>query len=295
MRQGTPAQYITQPSPQVGMVAATPQMMHAGMMQGIQGPMPNGVPRQLNPQQLAELHRRQVLAQQQATQQSAMQQQMINGTPQMSPAQVAHLQAQHHAQADRQAAMQRQAAQQQQQHPMQQGTPQSQHMSPNPNQGQKAYNQSVAEHVKAQMQNLQQGQSHGSPASNHMTPNPQTAQLTQAQQQQMMLRAAHAAQAQAQAQSQGQMMGGGTPQPQQRAAMNPQLQQYYQNALTAYQQRFMTQAAAKYGGNVAMLQPADMQAINQQAKTSAQAAVHKKRQEMNMNQMQFQQAQMRQQ
>ncbi|KAK7898037.1 hypothetical protein LTR67_004669 [Exophiala xenobiotica] len=281
MRQGTPAQHMSQASPHSSMVAPTPQMMSAGMMQG---QMPNGVPRQPNPQQLAEMQRRHAMQQQAAAQQAAMQQQMMNGTPQMAQAQMAHMQAQHHAQMDRQAAMQRQQAQQQ---AMQQGTPQSQHMSPAPAQSQKAYNQSVAEHVKAQMQSLQSGQGSASPAPNQMTPQQQAAQLAHAQQQQRMM----AAQA-AQAQAQGQMMGG-VPHPQQRQQMNPQLQQLYQTTLNAYTQRFLGQAAAKYGGNTNMLQPGELQQVQNQAKQAAMAAVRKR--QADMNQIQIQQAQMRQQ
>ncbi|EXJ90119.1 hypothetical protein A1O3_03188 [Capronia epimyces CBS 606.96] len=282
MRQGTPAQQITQASPHGSTVAPTPQMMPAGMMQGMQGQAPNGVPRQLNPQQLAEMQRRQAL------QQQAMQQQMANGTPQMSHAQIAHIQAQQQAQAERQAAIQRQQAQQhhqQQQQAMQQGTPQSQHMSPDPAQSQIAYKQSVAEHVKAQIQSLQQqNQGHSSPAPNHMTPQQQVSQLAHVQQQQRMM----AAQAQ-----QAQMMGGSVPHPQQRPQANPALQQLYQSTLAAYQQRFLGQAAAKYGGNTSMLQPAEVQQVQQQAKTAAMQAV--RRRQVEMNNMSIQQAQMRQQ
>ncbi|KAI1610105.1 transcription factor SPT20 [Exophiala viscosa] len=286
MRQGTPAQHITQASPHSNMTAPTPQMMPSGMMQGMPGQMPNGVQRQPNPQQLAEMQRRHAMQQQAAAQQAAMQQQMMNGmngTPQMAQAQMAHMQAQHHAQMDRQAALQRQA-QQQAAMQQQQGTPGSQHMSPNPSsQSQKAYNQSVAEQMKAQMQSLQQSQTQGSPAPNQMTPQQQAAQLAHAQQQQRMMGA--------QAQAQNQMMGG-VPHPQQRPQMNPQLQQVYQNTLNAYTQRFLSQAAAKYGGNTNMLQPNEMQQVQTQAKTAAMNAVRKRQAEM--NQLQVQQAQMRQ-
>ncbi|OQU98814.1 hypothetical protein CLAIMM_04542 [Cladophialophora immunda] len=295
MRQNTPAQPVTHGSPH----GATPQMVAAGMMPGMPAQMPNGVPRQMNPGQLAEMQRRHALQQQAAAQaqQVAMHQQMVNGTPQMSPAQVAHMQAQHHAQVDRQAAMARQAAQQQQQQQQQamqqqqqqqqQGTPQSAHMSPNPAQSQKAYNQSVAEHVKAQMQSLQQAQNHGSPAPNQMTPQQQATQLAHAQQQQRMMQAA-------QAQAQGQMMGQGAPHPQQRPQVDPQLKQLFQQTLQSYTQRFAQQAAQKYGGNVQMLQPQEMQQVQVQAHRYAQAAIQKR--QAAMNQMaQMQQAQARQQ
>ncbi|KAH0828211.1 hypothetical protein AYO21_03770 [Fonsecaea monophora] len=290
MRQNTPAQPVPHGSPH----GATPQMVAAGMMPGMQGQMPNGVPRQMNPQQLAEMQRRHNMQQQAAAQaqQAAMQHQMVNGTPQMSPAQVAHMQAQHHAQVDRQAALARQAAQQQQQQQQamqqqQQGTPQSAHMSPNPAQSQKAYNQSVAEHVKAQMQSLQQAQTHGSPAPNHMTPQQQAAQLAHAQQQQRMMQAA-------QAQAQGQMMGTGVPHPQQRPQVDPQLKQLFQQTLQSYTQRFAQQAAQKYGGNVQMLQPQEMHHVQVQAQRFAHAAIQKR--QAAMNQMaQMQQAQVRQQ
>ncbi|KAL6252721.1 hypothetical protein RBB50_000440 [Rhinocladiella similis] len=281
IRQGTPAQHISQASPHSSMAAPTPQMMPNGMIQGMQGQMPNGVQRQPNPQQLAEMQRRHAMQQQAAAQQAAMHQQMINGTPQMAQAQMAHMQAQHHAQMDRQAAMQRQQAQQQ---AMQQGTPQSQHMSPVPAQNQKAYNQAVVDHVKAQMQSLQQPQSQGSPGQNHqMTPQQQAAQMAQAQQQQRMMAA----------QAQNQMMGGNGP-PQQRPQINPQLQQLYQTTLNAYTQRFLSQAASKYGGNTNMLQPAELQQVQAQAKQAAMTAVRKRQAEMSQMQ-QLQQAQMRQQ
>ncbi|EXJ94914.1 hypothetical protein A1O1_00032 [Capronia coronata CBS 617.96] len=283
LRQGTPAQQITQPSPHGSTMAPTPQMMPAGMMQGVQGQLPNGISRQMNPQQLADLQRRQAMQQQ-----AAMQQQMANGTPQMSHAQMAQMQAHQQAHAERQAAMQRQQAQQaqqaqqQQQQAMQQGTPQSQHMSPNPAQSQMAYKQSVAEHVKAQMQSLQHhNQGHSSPAPNHMTPQQQASQLAHAQQQQRMV----AAQAQ-----QAQMMGGGAPSQQQRPQINPALQQLYQSTLSAYQQRFLGQAAAKYGGNTNMLQPSELQQVTTQAKSAAIQAVRRRQAEMSI-----QQAQMRQQ
>src|SRR5262249_23959856 len=143
--------------------------------------------------------------------------------------------------------------------------------------------QSIREQMQAQMQSLQQAQNHGSPAPNHLTPQQQATQLAQAQQRMM---AAQAAQAQAQAQ---QMMGAGLPLPQQRGQLTPQLQQLYQNTFSAYMQRFISQAAAKYGGNATMLQPHEMQQVQTQAKNAAAAQVRK-----HQNQMQ-QQAQMRQQ
>ncbi|KAJ9616823.1 hypothetical protein H2200_000542 [Cladophialophora chaetospira] len=299
MRQNTPAQSVSHASPH----GAT-QQMPAGMMPGMQAQMPNGVPRQMNPQQMAELQRRHAL-QQQAAQQAAMQNGMVNGTPQMSPAQVAQLQAhqQAQAQANREAAMR-----QQQQHAMQsqQGTPQIAQMSPVPNPNQKAYNQQLAETMKAQMQNVGQGQNHMSPAPNHMTPQQQQAQLVhaQAQQQQRMMQAAHAAQQAQAAQAQGQMMGQGVPQPRPRAQMDPETQQQFQRTFQAYQQRLAATAAAKYGGNPQMLQPQEIQQIKLQANQLAQQAMQKQRhgamntqmqQAMQMQQLQARQQQMAQQ
>ncbi|OCT50254.1 transcription factor SPT20 [Cladophialophora carrionii] len=266
MRQNTPAQPVTHASPH----GVTPQMMPAGMMPGMQAQMPNGVHRQqLNPQQMAELQRRHALQQQQqAAQQAAMQNGMVNGTPQISPAQMAQMQAQQaQAQANREAAIRQQ--QQQQAMQSQQGTPQTTHMSPNPNQNQKAYNQQVAEAMKAQMQSLQQGQTHGSPAPNHMTPQQQQAQMVHAQQQQQ----------QRMMQAQGQMMGQGMPHPQQRVPMDSDAQrQQYQRFFQAYQQRFAAAAAVKYGGNPQMLQPQEVQQIKAQAQQMAAQQMHKQRQ-----------------
>ena len=272
MRQNTPAQPVTHASPHV----ATPQMMPAGMMPGVQGQMPNGVHRQLNPQQIAQMQQQRHAMQQHAAaqaQQAAMQQQMANGTPQMAQAQVAHMQAQQHA--ERQAAIARQQAIQQQQQQQQQGTPQSNHMSPNPTQGHKMYNQAMAESMKAQMaRGLQQEQNQGSPAPNQMTPQLQQAQVQHAQQQQQqrMMQAA---------QAQGQMMGQGAPQPQQRQ-MDPATQQFLENTYQTSHVRFAQQAAAKYGGNTQMLQPQEVQHIKVQAQRYAQAALQKHK---TMNQM----------
>ena len=287
IRQNTPAQSITHPSPH----GATPQMMPTGMMPGMQGQMPNGVQRQLNPQQVAEMQRRAAF-QQHAAQQAAMQNGMVNGTPQLTAAQVAHLQAQQQqAQLNREAALRQQAMQ------SQQGTPQPSHMSPNPNQNQKAYNASVAEAMKAQMQSLQQGQNHASPTPNQMTPQQQHAQMSQAhaaQQQRIM----QAAAAQAQAQAQGQMMGQGQQHPQQqRIPIDPETQRQFQHTFSAYQQRLATQAAAKYGGNMQLLQPQEIQQIKIQAQRYATQAIQKQRQmggQMAVQQ-QMQQIQVRQQ
>jgi transcription factor SPT20 len=268
MRQNTPAQSVSHASPH----GVTPQMMPAGMIPGMQAQMPNGVHRQqLNPQQMAELQRRHALQQQQqqqAAQQAAMQNGMVNGTPQISPAQMAQMQAQQvQAQANREAAIRQQ--QQQQAMQSQQGTPQTAHMSPNPSQNQKAYNQQVAEAMKAQMQSLQQGQNHGSPAPNHMTPQQQQAQMVHAQQQQQ----------QRMMQAQGQMMGQGMQHPQQRVQMDSDAQrQQYQRFFQAYQQRFAAAAAAKYGGNPQMLQAHEVQQIKAQAQQMATQQMHKQRQ-----------------
>jgi len=311
LRQGTPSQHMTQASPHGSMAAPTPQMMQAAMMQG---QMVNGGSQPMNPQQVAQMQRRHHAMQQQAAMSQAG---LVNGTPQMAQAQMAHLQAQHHAQVDRQAAIQRQQAQQaqqqreQQQQAMQQGTPQSQHMSPAP-QTTKAYNASLAESMKAQMQNLQQGQVNASPAQNHMTPQQQAAQaqmahVQQQQQQQRMMAA----------QAQGQMMAAGMQQQQQQqqqqrpSGLGPYLQQVYNSTLQAYQARFMTQAAAKYQGNTNMLQPNEIHQISLQARQAAVAAVRKQQaaqaqaaqaaqagqnpaqqNAMNMNAMQMQQAQL---
>lgn len=295
IRQGTPSQHMAQASPHGSMAAPTPQMMQAAIMQG---QMANGVSQAMNPQQLAQMQRRHMQAQA-----AAQQQAMVNGTPQMAQAQMAHLQAQHHAQADRQAAMQRQQAQQQQQ-AMQQGTPQSQHMSPAP-QAQKAYNQSLAESMKAQMQSIQQTQTHSSPAPNQMTPQQQAVQMAHAHQQQQQRMMA--------AQAQGQMMAAGMQpqqqqqQQQQRSSLPPYLQQVYNSTLNAYQTRFMQQAAAKYQGNTSMLQQNEIHQIGLQARQAAIAAVRKHQanaqnpgqqnamQNNMQNAMQMQQAQLRQQ
>lgn len=301
LRQGTPSQHMTQASPHGSMAAPTPQAMQAAMMQN---QMVNGGSQPMNPQQVAQMQRRHHAMQQQAAMSQAG---MVNGTPQMAQAQMAHLQAQHHAQVDRQAAIQRQQAQQQQQQreqqqqAMQQGTPQSQHMSPAP-QTTKAYNQSLAESMKAQMQNLQQGQVNASPAPNHMTPQQQAVQMAHVQQQQQQQRMMAA-------QAQGQMMAAGMQQQQQqqRPSLGPYLQQVYNSTLQAYQARFMTQAAAKYQGNTNMLQPNEIHQISLQARQAAIAAVRKQQAAQaaqnpaqqnamqNMNAMQMQQAQLRQQ
>jgi transcription factor SPT20 len=277
LRQGTPSQAGTHASPH----GATPQMMPAGMMPGLQSQMPNGMHRQLNPQQMAELQRRQAMQQQ--AQQAAMQQGMMNGAPQVSAAQVAQMQAQQaQAQANREAAIRQQRQQQAMQ--SQQGTPQTQHMSPNPNQNQKMYNQSVAEAMKAQLQNIQQGQAQGSPAPTHMTPQQQQAQIAhmQAAQQQRMMQ-------QAQAQAQGQMMGQGMPNPQQqqpeRVPMDPNTQRLFQQAFQQYHARFAAQAAAKYGGNQQMLQPQDLHQIKLTAQKYATQHVQKQRQQQMGGQM----------
>ena len=276
MRQNTPAQSVSHASP----IGTTPQMMHAGMMTGMQGQIPNGVHRPVNHQQAAEMQRRAAFQQHQAqqAQQAAMQQAITNGTPQMSQAQLVQFQAQH-AQAQANAMRQQQAMQTQQE------TPQITHMSPNPNQNTKSYNQSVAEAMKAQMQNIQQqGQSHSSPAPNHMTPQQQHAQLNAAQvaqaaQQQRMMAAVQAQQAQAQ----GQMVGQGLPQPQpqQRPQMDPQTQQQFQHTYNAYQQRLAQQAAVKYGGNISALQPQEVHTIKMQAQRYATTAIQKQRQMAN--------------
>jgi len=264
MRQPTPAQPMAQTSPHGSMVALTPQMTTAMMP----GQMPNGISgirQPLNAQQAAELHRRQIM------QQQVLQQQMVNGTPQMSPAQIAQFQAHQAAQADRQAAIQRHQAQQQAAM-QQQGTPRVQHMSPSPAQSQNAYKQQIAEQMKAQMQ---QNQAHNSPAPHHLTPQQQAAQQRMMQQQQAQ-------------------MAGGIPHPQQqRPPGNPVLQQFYQTTLNAYTQRFLNQASAKYGGNAGMLQPQEMEQVQHQAKAAAIQAMRKRQAEM--NQAQMQQAQMRQQ
>lgn len=277
MRQNTPAQSVSHASPH----GVTPQMPN-GMMPGIQAQMPNGAHR-FTPQQLAELQRRQNLQQQQqAAQQAAMQNGMLNGTPQMTPAQVAQMQHQHaqaqaqaQAQATREAVMRQQQQQQQQAMQSQQGTPQTVHMSPNPNHGTQkaAYNQQLAEAMKAQMQGQglqQQGQNHASPALNHATPQQQQAQLAhvQAQQQQRMMQAA---------QAQGQMVGQGAPHPQQRVQMDPETQRQFQRTFQAYQQRLAASAAARYGGNPQMLQPQEIQQIKMQAQQLAQQSMQKQR------------------
>ena len=282
MRHNTPAQSVSHASPH----GATPQMP-AGMMPGIQAQMPNGMHRQQpNPQQLAEMQRRHAL-QQHAAQQAAMQNGMPNSTPQMSPAQVAQIQAHQQAQAHAQAQANREAAmRQQQQNAMQsqQGTPQTVHMSPIPNQNQKVYQQQVMEAMKAQMQGQglqQQGQNHASPAPNHITPQQQQAQLVhaQAQQQQRMMQAA---------QAQGQMMVQGAPHPQQqqqqqqqqRAQLDPETQRQFSRTFAAYQQRLAAAAAAKYGGNPQMLQPQEVQQIKMQAQQLTQQAMQKQRAQM---------------
>ena len=279
IRQGTPAQHMTQASPHGSMMAPTPQMAQAAAMQN---QMANGMHPQMTQQQMAEFQRRQQM-QQQA---QLRQQQMANGTtPQMGQAQMAHMQAQQHAQ--QQAAMQRahqqQQAQQQAMQQQQQGTPQSVAQSPANNQA--SYNKGVAESMKAQMQALQQGQTQGSPAPNNMTPANQSAQLAHQHQQRMMQ----------QAQQQNQMMAMQNPQqqPQQgqpQMRMTPQMQQLFNNHVNGWTSRLMTQHAAKYGGNTAMLNQQELQQIQAQARGHAMNDM-KKRQMAQQAQLRQQQQQ----
>ena len=271
MRQGTPSQNMNAGSPQGSMTVPTPQMGHAGMMNGSQ--MPNGMAtaRQPNAAQLAEMQRRAHL-QQQAAQMGS---QMPNGTPQMNQAQMAHIQAQQHANIDRQNALRAQHLQHQHQLNQQQGgTPHAQ-QGQSPAQSTASYKQQVAEQMKAQMQNLSQGghpqhQPSPTPNPNHMTPQVQAAQMAQLQQATMMR------QAQQQA-----AMSNSQQQQQQPRALPPALRQYQQ---TAYQQFKMKKtqetAMSNYGGNFQAIPPHEQMQIDQAAKQYAFNQTRLKQQQM---------------
>ena len=271
MRQGTPAQHMTQASPHGSMMAPTPQMAHAAAMQNqAQAGMPPQQ-QQFTAQQMQQIQQRQAMQQQ-----AAMRgQQMVNGTPQMQPAQMAEM----HAQQQRQAAMHRMQQQQQQQQAMQQqGTPQTPQMAQSPaQQGTAQYKQQLAEQMKAQMQ---QASNQGSPAPNQMTPQQQHQLVQQQQQQQQRMM---------QQNQQGQMMANMNPhmqqQPQQLQQqrqinpqqMPPQMQQFFQNAMHSFQQRYMGQMAQKYGGNTGMLNQQDLAQVNNLAQKAAMQEVQKRR------------------
>ncbi len=256
MRRGTPAQHMTQASPHGSMMAPTPQMAHAAAMQGQaqQGMPPQ---QQYTAQQVQQFQQARAAMQQQAALRS---QQMVNGTSQMQPAQVAEM----HAQQQRQAAMQRM---QQAQAMQQQGNPQTPQMvAQSPVQGTAQYKQQLAEQMKAQMQ---QASNSGSPAPTQMTPQQQhAAQLAhQQQQQQRMMQ---------QNQQQNQMMGM-TPQMQQQQQQQRINPQFFQNAMQTYQQKYMAQMAQKYGGNTGMLNQQDLAHVHNMAQQAAMQEVNKRR------------------
>jgi transcription factor SPT20 len=274
MRQGTPAQHMTQASPHGSMMAPTPQMSHAAAMQG-QVAMPQ---HQYTPAQVTQIQQQRQAAMAQAAMHGR---QMVNGTPQMQPAQAAQMHAQ-------QSAMRVQQQQQHQAMQQQQSNPQTPQMVQSPAQGQAQYKQQMAEQMKAQMHSMQQGSNQGSPAPNQMTPQQQhAAQVAHQQQQQQQQRMMQ------QSQQQNRMMGNinqqNMQQQQQRPGqMPPQLQQLYQTALSTFQQRFLAHAAQKYNGNTGMLSQQELAQVNQLAAKHAMGEVQKRRQ-ASAHQMQQQQ------
>ena len=288
MRQGTPSQHMTQASPHGSMMAPAPQMAHAAAMQGQQMPQQQ----QYTAQQMQQLQAQRAAMQQQAAMRG---QPMVNGT-QMPPAQVAQM----HAQQQREAAMHRmqQQQQQQQQAMQQQGNPPTPQMAQSPAQGaqQDQYKQQLSQQMRAQMSNMQ-GSNQGSPAPNPtMTPQQQQAALAQQQQRmlqqqqqqqgtQQQMMTPQMAQAQQTAAQQAQQQG----RPPQMSQWPPQMQQFFQTAVHSFQQRFMQQAAQKYGGNTGMLNQQELAQVNQLAQKSAMNEVSKRRAQGQAQMMQAQQ------
>lgn len=251
MRQGTPSHPLTQPSPAGQVLMSTPQLNQAMM----QPQMMNGN-RQLHPQQIAELQRRQ--AQQQAMQ--ATQMQIQNGQS-VTQAQLAAYQAHRQAQMDRNVAMSQQQQAQAQAAMQNAGQPQM-GMSPNLQAGQQAYKDQMAQQLKQRMQTMNNAQ--GSPA-----PQPQMTPQQVQQVQQMQ------AQNQARAQQQGHAQAGQPGQPGQ-ARPNPQVAGLIQKL----QSQLFQVEVAKYGSpdNVP---PQVKQQIATNARTQASRMLFAQRQAMN--------------
>lgn len=261
LRQGTPGHAMTQASPMVTMAMTTPQMAQTNM----QVQMPNGMHPGMNAQQqhqLAQMQRRQ----QMANQQQAMQQ--MNGGQGPNGAQMAQL-AQQQAQAERAALMQRQ----QQAQAAMSGTPQPQHMSPAPNNQAAQYQAQVRKQMMQQMSGQQGGA--GSPApnpgQNQMSPQQMQALQLQQQQQMQMMQAQQNQQGQ-----QGQQMAQQGQRPQ---GMNPLFQSIATQVYKGLFQRELTNP--QYQGNPQMVPAAVVQQLKIRAQRQAAAQLNQ-RQQMGM-------------
>ena len=242
VRQVTPTTRASNASPHVGMVAQTPQMSQAGMMNGVNA-MPGMTPQQSSAMQANRQH---ALNQQHA---QNFNQQLANGQA-MTPEQIAHVR-QNHALNQQRAMQQLQQQQQDGQHP------QPYQQNPNPHnvfQQQTAYNAQVHKMTAEMLQNqnfpAQAGAAGSSPQI--QTPHQQGTQMNR-----------HPSQPGMQAQVQGQPQ-----QPRPGQPVNPQqIQQYYGQRIRMVESQFLQQVANQhYGGNAQLVQPPQREAIAQRAK-----------------------------
>ena len=257
LRHGTPAQQMSEASPHGSMMAHTPQMVQAGMINT--GQMHGGVP-QLMPSQAVQLQaamRQQQMLQQQQNLARQNMQAMPNGQ-QYSAEQIAHMQAQHHAR--QQQALHQQQQQQQQQ--MQQAGNQVQlNGQASAQQAYQANQMAYAQQLQrtmanqmAQQQQQQQAMQQGSPQP-HQTPQQHSIPMS--------------AQQQAMAQ---QMQNGMPQQAQQRGISNglpPQMQGAYSTRFTQVFNSLVSQMTQQAGGNPQSIPQQSLEAAKARARQMA--------------------------
>jgi transcription factor SPT20 len=280
MRHGTPAQQMNQTSPHGSMMAPTPQIGHSMMGTGqMPTAMAQNAQAQMAHQQQLLMQRQQNLARQ------GMGQHMSNGGQQLSPGQMAHMQAQSHARMVLQ--------QQQNHHQAQQGGNQVHPGGQTAAPSHAAYQAALAQtqrHQMAQAQMNQQGMQQSSPNQ----PHPASQQVTQMQHQTSL----HHQQQLAQTQGQHpQLPNGMTPQQQQHLQQQQQLQRananhnrlmmsnpvyarnYQAHSKTLFQQR-MSQLVAQVDGDQSRITPQHIESLKSQVHNTSIQVI----QEMMMNQ-----------